>query len=153
MNQWANVMPVWNLWEMWIYFSFFLLRNPAKWDLLRLLVCWRMVFPGAVVGRETVRRSAAKPTWAEPHRPTHRPTDETGAYYSAQWSQMTPCSVFSAALLFMDVWSLSSGLVSLDGCGGGSLVRVCSCPRLHFLLLPSSGSAAALLPSTDMGLN
>jgi len=48
--------------------SFLSPLKPAKWDLLGLFwVCWRIIFPCAVVGREKAENSAAKSTWAEPN--------------------------------------------------------------------------------------
>lgn len=59
----ASIKPLGNL-----NLLFFFLQKPAKWDLLGLFwVCWRIIFPCAVFGRETASKSAAKPTWAEPN--------------------------------------------------------------------------------------
>ena len=105
----ASMKPLGNL---NLLFPF--LPKPAKWDLLGLFwVCWRIIFPCAVVGRETAMKSAAKPTWAE-----------------LNWwdSRLLQCSVipddtmlslsillFVYVCLFPVVWSFSSGLASL-GC-------------------------------------
>lgn len=52
----------------------------------------------------------------QPSWPELSPTDETQAYYSVQWSQMTwwSVSLLVCVCLILLVWSSSSGLVSQD---------------------------------------
>ena len=133
----ASLKPLGNL---NLLFPF--LPKPAKWDLLGLFwVCWRIVFPCAVVGRETARKSAAKPTWAEPNwwdssllQRSVIPDDTMVC--------LSPSFLFVYVCLFRVVWSFSFFLdwrvVSLElfqsvcfCISRFSLISVCTDMRLN----------------------
>lgn len=75
----------------------------------------------------------------QPSWPELSPTDETQAYYSVQWSQMTwwSVSLLVCVCLILLVWSSSSGLVSQDCL---ILAFEFSVWFFNLLLLPGSSS-------------
>lgn len=81
----------------------------------------------------------------QPSWPELSPTDETQAYYSVQWSQMTwwSVSLLVCVCLILSVWSSSSGLVSQDCLILAFEFSVCFFSRLSdflIFLLPGSSS-------------
>lgn len=104
-------MPVWSLWETWTYYFF---PPPPQSQLSEtFLDCSGSAGESYSHVRllATRQHRNLQPSW-----PELSPTDETQAYYSVQWSQMTwwSVSLLVCVCLILLVWSSSSGLVSQD---------------------------------------
>lgn len=125
----ASMKPLGNL---NLLFPF--LPKPAKWDLLGLFwVCWRIIFPCAVVGRETERKSAAKPTCAEPNwwdsslLQCSVIPDDTMLCLSPSFSLCTSASFLCVIFLF---WTSETGLSRLSWVVSLSVCFCISCYSL-----------------------